>query len=216
MSMRSFLASILWIVFLLTACQPAAVEVVLTAEPGGVLLSDTFTDPAGGWTRAASPVGAMDYFSGSFRITVAASDYDLWSLSGHLFRDVQVAADAGRLGGPLENRFGLVCRYRDPSNFYFFVISSDGYYAVGKVSAGARSLIGQEMMLYSPAIITGIAPNHLRFDCIGTVLIGYVNGQPIAVVQDGDHPEGDVGLLAGTFDMPGTDIIFDNLRVTNP
>jgi hypothetical protein len=84
------------------------------------------------------------------------------------------------------------------------------------VGGGIRSLLGQEMMTYSPAIVPGILPNHLRFDCVGETLTAYVNSQQVAQVQDADHIEGDVGLLAGTFDGPGVEIIFDNFIVTNP
>lgn len=35
-------------------------------------------------------------------------------------------------------------------------------------------------------------------------------------VEDGSHAEGDVGLLAGTFGLPGVDIHFDNVIVLAP
>jgi hypothetical protein len=38
----------------------------------------------------------------------------------------------------------------------------------------------------------------------------------VAQAQDPDFPEGDVGLLAGTFTQPGVDVIFDNFVVLQP
>ena len=213
--LRRFLSISLTLLALsLAACVPAASPA--PAEPGALLFADDFTGVSGGWMVAAGPAGELNYYQGTFRIVVDYPAYDLWSLTGHSFGDVHVEADAGRLGGPQENRFGLVCRFRDPGDFYFFVISSDGYYAVGKVSGGVRTLLGQEMMEYSPAIVSGVLPNHLRFDCVGDTLTAYANSRPIAQVRDGDHLAGDVGLLAGTFDQPGVEIIFDNFIVTNP
>jgi hypothetical protein len=214
MPRRSFWILLAFLALGLAACQPAAADA--SPGPGAVLWSDDFTGTASGWTVAAGPAGELNYYQGTFRIIVNAPAYDLWSLTDHIFRDVHVEADAGRLGGPEENRFGLVCRFRDPGNFYFFVVSSDGYYAIGKVSGGTRSLLGQEMMAYSPAIVTGILPNHLRFDCVGDTLTAYANSRQVAQARDGDHLAGDVGLLAGTFGQPGVEIIFDNFIVTNP
>jgi hypothetical protein len=181
-----------------------------------VLYQETFSDPDSGWEQTAKTVGSLDYFSGVYRIIVAEPDYDLWTTSGLRFTDVRVEVDAAHYSGTENNRFGLICRYQDAMNFYFFVISSDGYQAIGKTSQGETSLLSGAMMTRSEAIIVGIAPNHLRFDCAGSTLTGYVNGMLVASVQDSAFPDGDIGLLAGAFDATLVDIIFDNLIVTQP
>lgn len=203
------------LVLLLSACLPAA-PLSPTALPVGAAFRDDFSSPASGWLVSSSPVGEMNYYQGTFRIIVNTADYDLWTLSGRVYGDVRLEVDAGRLGGPFDNRFGLICRYRDPYNFYFFIISSDGYFGVGKVSGGHRILFGERVMVASPAILTGVAPNHLALDCLGDMLTASVNGQEIARFRDGDHAEGDVGLLAGSFDEIGVDIIFDNFSAAAP
>ncbi len=104
----------------------------------------------------------------------------------------------------------------DPKNFYFFIITSDGYEAIGKVSGGVQTLLEQDMMTYNPAIVIGNGPNHLRFDCIGQNLTGYVNGQSIAKSNDPDLQKGNAGLIAGTFDQPGVKVVFDNFIVYKP
>jgi len=210
-----FIATILLIAFSLSGCQLPSVAEWAT-EPGGLLFQDDFSSTEGSWTRASTPDGAMDYYREAFRVWVNLSDYDFWSTPGLNFQAVRLEVDAGRLSGPDENRYGLVCRYQDTQNFYFFVISSDGYYGIGKVIQGRRSLLGQEMMTYNPNIHLGMSPNHLRADCIGDTLAFYVNEQPVAIVQDFDFTSGDVGLLAGSFDQPGVDIIFDNFKVIKP
>ncbi len=71
-------------------------------------------------------------------------------------------------------------------------------------------------MAPSAAIIQGHGPNHLRLDCIGETLRGYVNDQVIATSNDTDFPSGDVGLVAGALDTPGVDVAFDNFVVYKP
>ena len=33
---------------------------------------------------------------------------------------------------PDNNAYGVICRYTDLQNFYVFLVSADGYYAIGK------------------------------------------------------------------------------------
>jgi len=43
-----------------------------------------------------------------------------------------------------------------------------------------------------------------------------VNGVPVDARQDKAFKEGDVGLIAGTFDQPGVRIAFDDFKVIRP
>lgn len=195
---------------------PFAPTLAPTAAPSGtILFQDEFDSLLSGWDRVAADGGIMDYDSGVFRIVVNAPDYNFWSTPGRQFTDVRIEVDTARLNGPDENRAGIVCRVNG-EQFYFFVISSDGYYAVGRVNGEQVTLLGQEQMQASDTIRTGLAINHLRADCIGSQLAFYVNGFPVAQAQDASLPSGDVGLVAGTFDQPGADIIFDKFIVMQP
>ena len=71
-------------------------------------------------------------------------------------------------------------------------------------------------MQRSDQIKTGADVNNLRADCNGDTLAFYVNGFKLAEVQDSTLTHGDLGLLAGTFDQPGVDIVFDNFVVLKP
>ncbi len=211
-SLSLFLVSCLLVI----ACKVTALPDVL-AQPGGVLFFEDFSNPASGWPRQTNEAGTMEYFAGAYRIVVQRANYNLWALaSGHDYADVRLEVNAGPLSGPMENRFGLLCRHRDEQHFYFFVISADGYYALGKVHGGDISLLGQEMMALHPAIRSGFASNHLRLDCVGDTLTAYVNEQPVAFARDSDLTSGNVGLLAGAFDTANVDIVFDNFRIIKP
>jgi len=200
---------------LLAACRSALITNLVT-RPGDTIFQDDFSNPSSGWTRSRSQTGIMDYDQGAYRILVLATQYDLWSVPGQSFQDARVEVDATSLEGPVQNRYGVICGFQSPRNFTFFIISSDGYYAIGGVRNGERRLIGQEMMAHSAVIVLGNATNHLRLDCVGRALTAYVNGQAVAATQNDEVVEGDVGLLAGTFATPGVDVDFHHFVVIRP
>jgi hypothetical protein len=129
---------------------------------------------------------------------------------------VIIEVDATKVAGPDDNDFGVICRYQDENNFYFFEISSDGYYSVGKYKENQLELIGMQQMQTSDAIRQGQATNRIRASCIGSLLSLSVNGHKLIEVEDIEFSTGDVGLIAGTFETPGTDILFDNFTVIKP
>ena len=224
----SFLLSIL---FLSVAC--AAPNIIPgnkpTVEPpipasGTILFQDDFSSRNSGWDQISVPEGTMDYDSGVFRIVVNVPNLDFWSASGKNLTDTRVEVDTAKFGGPDNNRAGIICRFQTLdtySQFYFFVISSDGYFAVGRKlirqdKTEADTLLGQNQMALSTNIHTGMAVNHLRADCAGDTLSFYINGFPVAQVNDSVISSGDVGVIAGTQEQVGADIIFDKFIVLQP
>lgn len=199
---------------LLAACAPSSPVSTPPPPSGTVLFQDEFEQNTTGWDRLANEVGIMDYDSGGYRMLIRQPSFNFWSTPEVNFNDVRVEADVTRLNGPDENRAGLMCRYQN-GNYYFFVISNDGYYAIGKFINGQSVLLGQSAMQASPAIQPG-AMNHLRADCIGGSLTFYINFNLIAGAQDADLTNGDVGLIAGSFSEPGVDVMFDHFVVMQP
>jgi len=184
--------------------------------PSNVLFQDDFSDPSSGWDRVEVGDGSTDYLDGKYRIYVNSDNTDVWANPGLDFADSVIEVEATKVGGADDNDLGLICRYQDVSNFYFFIISSDGFYGIAKVVDGEQILIGAENMEYTEAINQGNATNKLRADCVGQHLVLHVNGQQLLDVTDSDYAQGDVGLIAGTFDITGTDIYFDNFVVKKP
>jgi hypothetical protein len=205
----------LFLVICLAACQSSLIAELVTRS-GQPLFHDDFSDPSSGWPQAVSANGTLEYTDGAYRMLVQSTGYDLLAVSRRAYRDAQIEVDATRLEGPKDNRFGLICRFINIDNFYDFFISSDGYYAIGKIKDGAASLLGQAMMVYSAAIVQDGSPNHLRFDCVGNTLSGYVNGQVVATTSDADFSDGASGLIAGAFDESGVEVSFDNFVVVKP
>ena len=186
-----------------------------TAPTGTLLFKDDFSSPASGWDHTKYAEGIMDYDGGGYRIMVNALQANFWSTPHKDFTDVRIEVDAGKLAGPDENRIGLICRSNGKS-YYFFIISSDGFYGLGIFANGKASLLGQSEMQSSDNIMIGTAVNHLRADCNRDDLTFYVNGSQVADIHDPNLQHGDVGLVAGTFASPGVDIVFDNFVVMRP
>jgi hypothetical protein len=200
-------------VFLLSSCASLPIPAA-TANPGDVLYQEQFENKSTGWARIANDNGIMDYDGGGYRILVRQPKLNVWSTSERNFSDVRVEADVIKLHGPDENRMGLICRYQG-GDYYFFMISNDGYYVIGKFVGGMTLLLGQSEMQASDVIQMGTM-NHLRADCIGDQLTFYINFTEVASVTDTDFRNGDVGLVAGAFSEAGVDVLFDNFVVLQP
>lgn len=189
----------------------------IQVQPGEVQFQDDFNNPKSGWLRTHDTKnGDLDYVDGAYEIIINRRNAILWSGPGLEFTDVQIEADVINISGPMNNDFGLVCRARDENNFYFLAISNDGYYGIGKVQDGFQQLIGMTNMPPSEDIFQGHRSNHLRADCIGEYLTLFVNGVHQITVQNSEFRSGDVGVFAGNFEEPGTQVRFDNFSVLQP
>jgi hypothetical protein len=200
---------------LLAGCSSS--EAVLERQPvGEILFKDDFSDPTSGWDRVSAPTGETNYSDGSYRIWVNEPYTDLLANPDLELTDVSIEVEA-TAGGPDDNVFGLICRSNPAGDqYYFFVISSDGYYGIGRVDAQGQTLLNAEKMMPSDAIRQDKQTNLLRADCIGDRLTFYVNNQLLAEAQDEAYTQGDIGLTAGSFGEPDVDISFDNLTATKP
>ena len=183
---------------------------------GRLLFQDDFSDAKSGWDSLSNEDGITDYDNGQYRILVNTTNTDVWANPGLNFTNTIIEVDATKAGGDDNNDLGVICRYKDSNNFYFFVISSDGYYGIGKFKDGQQVLVGMESMPPTDAVRQGNATNHIQAECNGSTLRLVVNGQQLAETTDSDFTSGDAGLLAGSFENPGTDILFDNFIVREP
>jgi hypothetical protein len=213
--MKSFLRLSFFLLLLLSACASLPIPAAVTTNSGDTLYQEQFESNTTGWARISNDNGIMDYDQGGYRILVRQPKLNVWSTSEKNFGDVRVEADAIKLHGPDENRMGLICRYQN-GNYYFFIISNDGYYAIGKFIGGLTLLLGPQTEMQASGAIQQDTMNHLRADCIGDKLTFYVNFTEVASVSDVDFTSGEVGVLAGAFTEPGVDVLFDNFVVVQP
>jgi hypothetical protein len=203
------------------ACQRTVLEPG-DESPGRLLFVDRFSDAAGRWTvqnriSGAAQIGnEAGVADGVYRMVVKNPNTDIWAMPGLTLGDVKIEVDAIKIDGDKNNRFGIICRATGGANFYVFMVSSDGYYGIGKIKGQDYQLLGAQALLPSDKIPKGTAYMHLRADCVKDRLALYVDGVKIAEVRDAEFTQGDVGLFAGAYTIAGTQLFFDNFSVYQP
>jgi hypothetical protein len=168
-----------------TPAPVVVVEVTATPGSGALLFADDFADPGSGWDVFAEDDTAADYADGEYRVGVYRDNYVAWgNPQDQQFDNFAVEVDARTVEGPLDNNFGILVRYQaDGDNFYWFEISSDGYYSVDMMQAG--EWVGLVDWVESDAINQGIgATNHLRVVCDRDQFSFYANGTYLVDVSD--------------------------------
>jgi hypothetical protein len=192
-----------------------------TPRADGVIVQDDFSDPNSGWDRATSVEFTTDYDDGQYLIAVEQPLRDAWGLAGLDLNDMQIEAETRYVAGPADNAFGVLCRYTradDKNNFYFFIISSDGAYAMGKVVRDTYTYLNPNKNYEALSTIKTdtAAVNALSATCQGNRFTFAVNGQPAGAFEDGELTHGDAGLLASTLNEGGVKIHFDNVIIRQP
>jgi hypothetical protein len=179
------------------------------ARRGRLLLEDDFSYER--WNVYNDSEHRQGYADGRYFILVNAQEYSYWSMARETFQDFVMEVETTQLDGPDSNDYGVILRYQDDANFYSFEISGDGYYTFSK-------LVDDELFDIIPwqesrAIKQGHSHNTLRVEAVGANFAFYVNDKLVDAAIDSDFSQGDLGLLAGTYQEPGVHIAFDNLKV---
>jgi serine/threonine protein kinase len=196
--------------------QPPTLTPAPTLSPD--IYAEDFGDPNSGWDVYDEEGTQAGYQDGEYRLAVYREDYVAWGSPDvqQQFADFGVEVDARAVEGPLNNNYGLLVRYDwESRSFYWFQVSSDGYYAVDMLLDGEFFQLLEWQS--SEVINQGLdATNHLKVLCQGNQFRFSVNGTYLADVIDDTLAVGSVGLAAGTFDEPGVVVHFDNLKVLLP
>ena len=213
----------LWVLALvwLVACQTGP-RLPQYDDPN-LLFKDDFALTTSGWDSYSDSEKTTNYDNGQYVIRVDTAGMSVWATPQLDFTNLKLEVDTQYAGGPINNEFGLLCRYTrhgdGKHSFYFFVVSSDGYYALGKVVKDARTILSPTHGDYAATSALRLGEtdiNHLTATCDGSRFALAVNGEEVGAFEDKDLTHGDVGVLAGTFDEPGVTIHFDNFEVRKP
>lgn len=188
-------------------------------EEAGPLFQDSFDQSDSGWGADQRDEFERGYEDGEYFITVHRPNWFAWAHTGEQYQDVSVEVDAKDVSVAGDGHFGPLCRYVDGDNFYYFGISSDGFYAIfRRVDGGETEVLtgdGQHMQP-SAAIKTGGQENHILAVCQGNELSLYVNGQLLEKVIDEELTQGELGLGVGSGGAGEVRVQFDNFVVTEP
>jgi len=216
MVFRSILQTPILVIFFLAAC---AAPTPPYGDPN-ILFKDDFSQPTSGWTAHTASDLTADYADGRYLVVVEDVGLDAWGTANLDLTDATVEVDTAYGAGPDNNLFGVMCRYTksdNKKNFYFFRISSDGYFALGKVVKDVVTTLNPPSGEYAPSeAIHPKGDNHLAATCAGNKFSLAVNGSVVGEFEDNDLSHGDIGLSAGTLFEGGVKIYFDNVVVRKP
>jgi hypothetical protein len=181
---------------------------------GDPAISETFGRSPGQWKVDAGDAGARFITEGVLAISVEDPQQIIWSAYNNgTYGDFYLEVVTGHAAGPIDNLLGVVFRMQDADNFYFYVFSSDGYYALG------RFLDDESEMLIPWTRVDEIEAGEQSVNLMGLLAEGnefvlLANGEELARVEDDAIPgAGQLALVGGTNGEGGTIVAFDNLLV---
>jgi hypothetical protein len=216
-SRRLLFLVLLFLVGAAVACQGG--EAAACNEGGALFFDDFRPDTECGWVLYNRSGASVRHEGETLRVTTSQPGQIWWTNAGRNFDDLILTADVQHIDGPEDNAYGLICRYQSSENFYVFLISSDGYYAIGKYQSGASQITylneGAEYV-FSDAINQETGANRLRATCIGNELTLSVNGVLLESVNDPTFVTGDIGLAVSAFEPGRLEVAFDNVRAIAP
>lgn len=157
---------------------------------------------------------------GEFLLSVDFPGSMFWTTAGRRNLANGVYEVEGQvISGSSETAYGLVFRAEDSArNFYYFLVSSDGYYSIGGCMEECVDNqfipIAPEMWILTDTITPNANDRHtLRVEADGSVLAYFIDGVEIGRFTDTTLAAGDIGLFVQTFDS-GATVAFDNLTFT--
>lgn len=218
--MRKLLAFSLILLLALSGCAvfdriDAESQSKIPAEHA--LFFDDFQTDSRYWKTWEDENGSIQIKNGFLYFLLEKPNFDYWSLTGNTYWNTITAVDSEFIAGPKNNTFGVVCRFQDPTNFYQFVISDDGYGGIIRVQNGEyTNLAATDGLVYGEMIHKDGGKNLIRADCIDDQLRLVVNQQVLAEAQDSAFSQGKVGLIAGTSETGKLTLSFDNFTVVKP
>lgn len=186
----------------------------------GFLFEDDFSGEVNcGWVEYEEQGGSAQVENGYLQLTSREKGQFWWSNPGKMMPDAIISVQVRQISGPDDNAFGVICRYQTPENFYIFLISGDGFYAIGKFQTGFETiqyLTGEGTFVYSDVINQGTGVNEIRASCVGNELSLTVNGILLTSITDPTFANGDIGLGVTTFQDGNSIVQFDRVRVSAP
>lgn len=178
-----------------------------------VLYQDQFSDMDSGWPHDKDEGGFVGYKNSEYVVEVDLENYLYWGVPDETFSDLILTVDT-RVVTPAEDaEFGVICRLRDNENFYGMSLTSEGWYSIWKLEDDEFTMLldwdySRDIPQYDAFTITAA--------CISNQLTLAVDSIVLGQVIDYTFSRGDIGLFAGTWEVAGLSVAFDNLVVHSP
>jgi Leucine-rich repeat (LRR) protein len=194
--------------------EKKGVIVLVYSTPQDVY-KDDFSNPASGWPAVSNDQYEVSYKNSEYHFTEKKGGLSFLSnRSAGPFADFILEADVRLVSGPNQNAFGMIFRTLDTQqDFYFFKVTANGYFVVGKRLNGIPQVILNKESEY---LQKDYNTNHLTVICKGSKVVLYVNWNYLTTITDDSFAKGYIGVSIG----PGTSelattVAFDNIRITD-
>lgn len=157
---------------------------------------DSFDEGIDDWDQTQQSNFNLIQGDGIFTIEIFNEFFTAWSLYKNLeMGDVDILTSAVRMSEQ-PGAYGIVFRYQDVNNFYYFRVDDAGYFEVGKRVAGEFiPLVGPS---YSDLILQKGENNKLALLVDGEMIQALINFEVVASVSDQEFSTGQLGMLAST------------------
>ena len=157
---------------------------------------ESFEEVSGDWTETQQSNFNLTQGDSKFVIEIFKEYFTAWSLYDDLVLDDATILTSAVRASEGQGAYGIVFRYQDVNNFYYFWLDDDGYFEIGKRVDG--EFVPLEGPTYSEAIIKTGENNKLALIVAGAIFHAYINFEEVATVIDEEFDAGQLGMLAST------------------
>ncbi len=192
----------------------AAAERVAEIQASEPTLRDDFSSDNNGWTEDDDGLGnglVIDEEAYFLRIETALEQPLLVGTAERTVENFLFTVEAMPVAFPDYSEMGVAFR-ADAEESYFFLVSSDGEYALIRAEAGDFELVVEAE--FSPLIeLDEEGVIELGVLAEGEAVALLVNGEVVATVEDVDLLDGEVGVFLAQPDVPPLEVSFDNFTL---
>jgi hypothetical protein len=178
--------------------------------------TDDFRRASDRWPTVEDDDGAIAFANRGLNIQINTPNAARWTSNQEIADlnpgDVLVEADTVREAGAFDATYGLLVRFVDNDNYYYFGVSNAGTYSFWRVVAGEWTKLIEWTTTDALDTEAG-ATNRLGVLAQGDRFLLLVNDTPLAQATDDALAAGGVGVYAGVYAEAGLDVTFDNLAV---
>jgi hypothetical protein len=182
------------------------------AKPLQAVQDDFATPQPERWGLTTNSDMWQGYENGRLVIIVKKPNMTTWiPMQVQFFQDFDVSIQTAIIDGPKDNLYGVIFRYQDADNFYYFGLSGTGNYLLVKRKLGKWV----NLLPSTRADFVNGDKNQIRLKVSGKRIQAFVNGVEAVNFMEQDSPKrGTIAMSASTLDEAGTYVAFDDLQLT--
>ncbi len=165
--------------------QKTSEETLLTFSERKIFRDD-FSSSCSGWSCGGDQDYQLGYTTGVYSIRVKSKNIPTWAIHETQFTDGEITVEAREMDSVGNGEYSIICRCQDADNFYFFLISEDGYFSIQKFEDK------EQQFLFDWEHLTGLDPagtNRITAICVGNKQQLPVNDYILTTAYDDSLPE---------------------------